>query len=156
MKLNFEYIGEQLPNLVYKLPQRSTQFSAGYDVYTPQEVFIHPGEQLLVKLNIRWAPYQWIGTQIDWNSTPVFGGFFAKMWEKSGLSLKKRFNTHAGVIDSDYLDEWGLICTNESQHAFHLEAGKAIAQFVLLPFLVADDLITSDTVRSGGYGSTSQ
>lgn len=37
-----------------KLPQRSTQFSAGYDFYAPTDIFVPAGgESVLVPLNIK-------------------------------------------------------------------------------------------------------
>lgn len=37
-----------------KLPQRSTQFSAGYDFYAPTDIFVPAGgESVLIPLNIK-------------------------------------------------------------------------------------------------------
>ncbi len=130
------------------LPSRATTLSAGYDLFAPTDVCIWPGCQELIKLGISWKPDVWEGPAI-------FGGFFAKIWDKSGHAVKSRFNTRAGVIDMDYPKEWGVVCVNEGPTVFRLEASKSLAQFVLLPFLLADDLSTSSVVRAGGFGSTS-
>lgn len=135
------------------LPKRSTELAAGYDLFTPNQVVIRSGCQLLVPLGIVWDPPkiepQWLG------SNYLVGGFFAKIFDRSGLALKKRFSTLAGVIDQDYLNEWGLVCRNEGEYDFYAEPGDKIAQFVLLPFLLAEDLENGYTeTRSGGFGST--
>ena len=160
MRLNFSTIRCE-PSLI--LPQRATEQSAGYDIFAPDNVWIEPGAQQLVKLNIVWSPTFIPPVWTFENSVSVVqtfgvnncGGFFAKVFDKSGLAVKKRFNTRAGVIDSDYPDEWGLVCVNEGDSVFELPAGKAICQFVLLPYLVAEDCLNPETVkRVGGFGST--
>jgi dUTP pyrophosphatase len=136
------------------LPKRGTDLAAGYDLYTPVKVSIRPAEQMLVPLGVTWDPPQWkLDFQVS-ETTISFGGFLAKIWDRSGLAVKKRFNTRAGVIDQDYKDPWGLVCVNESQEVVTFGVGDRIAQFVLLPFLVAEDLEDAAETRSGGFGST--
>jgi dUTP pyrophosphatase len=141
------------------MPTRATEYSAGYDLYTPNWVQIRPGEQALVPLWVKWAPEIWSLAYRDSKNPDnpvgvVVGGFFAKIFDKSGLALKSRFNTRAGVIDMDYPDPWNLICVNEGDRNVEFDVGSKIAQFVLLPFLVADDLDTLEKKRDGGFGST--
>jgi dUTP pyrophosphatase len=76
------------------------------------------------------------------------------VFDRSGLALKKRFSTLAGVIDQDYKDDWGLVCRNDGKAQITFEKGDKVAQFVLLPFLVAEDLEDAAETRSGGFGST--
>lgn len=144
------------------LPRRSTVLSAGYDLFTPVGKTIEPGEQVLINLGIVWDPEPW---RLDFptNHGPCgvagplvqLGGLFAKVFDRSGLALKKRFSTLAGVIDQDYRDDWGLVCRNDGKAQITFEKGDKVAQFVLLPFLVAEDLEGDDgTTRVGGFGST--
>lgn len=145
------------------LPQRSTILSAGYDLFTPVTFDVGIGEQVFVPLGITWRAEPW---RLDFPTNhgpsgltgPVvqLGGLFAKIFDRSGLALKKRFSTLAGVIDQDYLLPWGLVCRNDGSDPIAFKVGDKVAQFVLLPFLVAEDLEggTSDTTRGGGFGST--
>lgn len=143
------------------LPRRSTEWSAGYDLFTPKEFTVNPGEQELVNLGIVWAPETW---KLDFPTNhgpcrlegPVvqLGGFFAKVFDRSGLALKKRFSTLAGVIDQDYRQDWGLVCRNDGDKVIGFAQGDKVAQFVLLPFLLAEDLESDNVSRDGGFGST--
>jgi dUTP pyrophosphatase len=139
--------------LIIPLPRRSTVLSAGYDLFTPVGKTIEPGEQVLINLGIVWDPEPW---RLDFptNTLVQLGGLFAKVFDRSGLALKKRFSTLAGVIDQDYRDDWGLVCRNDGKAQITFEKGDKVAQFVLLPFLVAEDLEDAAETRSGGFGST--
>ena len=136
---------------VITLPKRSTEFAAGYDIYAPTNGVIPSMGQGLIKLGFMWAP-----TWVQHRSFPDLGGFFAKIFDRSGLAVKKRLNTLAGVIDTDYRDEWGLVITNNGQDPFNFSQGERLAQFVLLPFLDAEDLEQGGQriERTGGFGST--
>jgi dUTP pyrophosphatase len=150
LRLNLSPIGS---HPVSTLPKRSTRQSAGYDLYSPVSGAVFSGQQGLIKLGFCWNPeYNW---NLGYLDIGLFG-FFAKILDRSGLAVKKRFTTRAGVIDSDYRDEWGLVVVNESDVPFNYSVGDRLAQFVLLPYLVAQDLEsgTNETFRSGGFGST--
>lgn len=168
MLLNMQRVGSQtLPSgevvklELVSLPKRSTILSAGYDLFTPVDFSVNPGEQVFVPLGITWNPEPW---RLDFptNHGPSglegplvqLGGLFAKIFDRSGLALKKRFSTLAGVIDQDYLNPWGLVCKNEGELLISFVKGDKVAQFVLLPFLVAEDLENDQNIRSGGFGST--
>jgi dUTP pyrophosphatase len=143
LRLNLSRVGS---NPAITLPKRSTTYSAGYDIYSPVSGVIFSKQQVLIKLGFAWEP---TGLFI-----PPFAGFFAKIFDRSGLALKKRLSTLAGVIDSDYRDEWGLVISNAGDEPFNYAQGDRLAQFVLLPFLVAQDLEGEDVARNGGFGST--
>jgi dUTP pyrophosphatase len=134
------------------LPKRGTEWAAGYDLFTPVPISLSPGEQTFVPLGIVWQPDKCSFTYGSW----LYGGFFAKIFDRSGLAFKCRFSTLAGVIDQDYFKPWGLICRNEDPNrTFVASVGDKVAQFVLLPFLVAEDLEDGPIeTRSGGFGST--
>ncbi len=107
-------------------------------------------------------------------------GMVAVVKEKSGLALKG-IEVKAGVIDSDYRDEWLVILRNPIQclvaedgdgqvHSvtpdpnwkpFRVNPGDKIAQFfvIQLPIMTcyampAAQLIFMDAIRVGGFGST--
>ena len=162
MRLYFRLADESLDT---PLPSRATEFSAGYDLFAPESVVIPPGQQLVVPLNVKWQPDWWTHTILAQSrrgggpggiTNIGVGGFFAKIFDKSGPAVKQRFNTRAGVIDMDYPDPWGLVCVNEGHTDVVFVRHKAIAQFVLIPFLIADDLVNRDGTRTGGFGSTGQ
>lgn len=133
-------------NLV-KLPVRATTGSAGYDICTPYAISLKPGETITVKTGLR--------CKID-------DGWVLFILPKSGLGFKYRvqLDNTVGVIDSDYYnaENEGHIMvkiTNDGHEGktMEIEAGKAFAQGVFLPYgITVDD--EADGVRLGGFGST--
>lgn len=138
-----------------KLPKRATAGSAGYDFYLPFDLCLEPGQTVKIPTGIR--------ARID-------EGWVLMLFPRSGLGFKYRLqlDNTVGVIDSDYYnsDNEGHIMikvtncslTGNSEadgggRTVTLEAGKAFAQGVFLPFgITADD--EADGVRNGGFGST--
>lgn len=104
-------------------------------------------------------------------------GLVAIIKEKSGLALKG-IEIKAGVIDADYRDEWIVLARNPISVApwdestginqldkdwkpFRLNPGDKIAQFLLIQLpivhvyaLSGAEIIVSDVIRTGGFGST--
>lgn len=125
------------------MPKRATEGSAGYDLYTPDEFTIAAGERKLVKTGIATEFYPWVQAQI---------------WPRSGMAVKVGLDTMAGLIDSDYRGEIGVVLINLGEHDLTFRVGEAIAQIVFVPVLHGVNLfegIMSETVRgAGGFGST--
>lgn len=124
---------------------RKTPGSAGWDIHSTVDIIINPGEQGLIPTGIisEFSPE-----------------LVATIWDRSGLAVKFRFNTRAGVIDSDYDKEWGVVAVNEGKEPFIVKVGDRIAQVLL--FETADWNITFQgegfvndyETRQGGFGST--
>ncbi len=105
-----------------KLPKRATKGSAGYDFYTPIDVYLKPGETLKIPTGIR----------CEMNERWVL-----MIYPRSGLGFKYRLqlNNTVGVIDSDYFysDNEGHIfikITNDSNEGkiVDVKKGQGIAQ----------------------------
>lgn len=134
------------PELV-KLPVRATAGSAGYDFCTPFAITLKPGETIIVKTGLRCK---------------IEEGWVLFILPKSGLGFKYRvqLDNTVGVIDSDYYnaENEGHIMvkiTNDGHEGktMEIEAGKAFAQGVFLPFgITVDD--EAKGARLGGFGST--
>lgn len=138
---------------------RATQRSAGYDLYSPKTFTIYCGCQELVDLGFVWKPepdpdiVKYLPDR-PWDFENKLQ-FFAKIFDKSGLAVKFRFSTRAGVIDVDYRDPWGLVCVNEGSKPITFDKGQKLSQFVLIPYLFAEDEQRGHWVeRRGGFGST--
>lgn len=136
---------------LFSLPVRATTNSCGYDIFYPsdKEITILPLEQRLIKLGFAWRDdiINFVKERNNGDSQ-----LFAKIFDKSGLALKYRFSTRAGVIDLDYKDEWGLICVNESvDHSITFGFGDKIGQFILMKYYSFEEVTV---VRNGGFGST--
>lgn len=129
------------------LPRRATRGSAGYDICTPCEVTLAPGETAKIPTGIRvWMEDGWV----------------FKIYPRSGLGFKFRLqlNNTVGIIDSDYYNAANeghifIKITNDSNEGktVSLEKGDAFAQGIFVEYgITFDD--DADGVREGGFGST--
>lgn len=132
-----------------KIPRRATSGSAGYDIFSPVDFTIAPGESLKIPTGIR--------CRID-------DGWVLKIYPRSGLGFKFRLqlNNTVGIIDSDYYysDNEGHLFikvmndTNENK-TVELKAGSGFAQGIFVEYgITYDDDVTD--VRNGGFGSTTK
>ena len=132
-----------------KLPKRATKGSAGYDFYTPIDVYLKPGETLKIPTGIR----------CEMNERWVL-----MIYPRSGLGFKYRLqlNNTVGVIDSDYFysDNEGHIfikITNDSNEGkiVYVKKGQGIAQGIFMQYGIVEDDDVSE-LRNGGFGSTTR
>lgn len=150
-----------------KMPTYAHLTDAGMDIYTVEDVVIHPGETKLIKTGIKVA---------------VPRGYELQVRPKSGRSLnsKLRVSNTPGCIDSGYRGEIGVIVDNidpfirsakvsedgrltdvEYGSDITIEAGSKIAQLILseVPHTAFYEVSSVDSFESdgrgeGGYGST--
>ena len=140
-KHTFDAILEEIP-----LPKRATKGSAGYDVCTPYDIDLEPGEEINVPTGLKCK---------------IENGWALFALPKSGLGFKyyTRLANTIGLIDEDYYNNenneghmWVKI-RNEGDKPLHVDAGKGICQMVFLPYgITFDD--EADGERKGGFGST--
>jgi dUTP pyrophosphatase len=125
------------------LPKRGTLFSAGLDLFSPVDSVIQPNQRVLIKLDI---------------SIELNNGTFGHILPRSGLALKNGIHIGAGVIDSDYRGNVGVLLFNLSSEPFYIKRGDRIAQLVIKRYEIVEPeeiFENSDTNRgSGGFGST--
>ena len=131
------------------LPVRATVGSAGYDLYSPCDFVLLPGEQILIPTGIR---------------VQIVEGWLLALFPRSGLGFKYRFqlDNSVGIIDSDYYrakNEGHILLrmTNDTREGktLSVRVGEGIAQGIFLPYgITVDDQATG--VRIGGFGSTTQ
>lgn len=152
----FEYVkrvtstGYETKDPGFKLPERATKHSAGYDFYNPEKVEI--------------PPYK-----IGDNPILVKTGVKAYMQDDEYLSLVNRSSNpkkkklvipnSVGIIDSDYVDnpenegELGFLFYNLSNETVILEKGDKLGQGIFQKYLTVDD-DNAKGERTGGFGST--
>lgn len=140
---------ENIEVVEIKLPKRSTKESAGYDVFAPFDIYLEPGKEIKIPTGIRAYMQK---------------GEVLMAFPRSGLGFKyyTRLANTVGVIDSDYYysDNEGHIffkIRNEGDKALFIKQGDAFAQFIFMPFLLADgDDFETGNERNGGFGSTTK
>ena len=125
------------------LPKKGTQYSAGYDLTSIEEFELHPMERHLFKTGIKMS---------------INPGVYGRIAPRSGLAFKNGIDVMAGVIDSDYRGQIGVLLINLSNENKKISIGDKIAQIIFeschkSTMKVVETL--DDTIRSeGGFGST--
>lgn len=129
------------------LPKRATQYSAGYDIFSPIDFSLSPNEE--IKIPTGFKVY-------------MLRDEFFEIVPRSGLGFKyyTRLANTVGVVDSDFFNNKSneghcfVKLRNEGDKILDINIGDAIAQGIFQKYLIADN-DESDRVRSGGFGSTS-
>lgn len=107
----------ELLDLQAKAPERQSQGAAGYDIFALQPGFVDAGQRVVVRTG--------------WRINNMPGDVYARIAPRSGLAVKNSIDTVAGVVDSDYKLEVGVVlANNHGQNTFRWEAGHRIAQLI--------------------------
>lgn len=125
------------------IPKYAHDTDAGFDLYCLERKTLTTGERYTFQVGI---------------SSEIPNGWFVSIRDKSGLAVKAGIHTLAGVIDSGYRGEWGIVLTNLGESECTFEKGDKIAQGILQQATQAEIMeVTelSETERGlGGFGST--
>lgn len=148
-------------------PKRGTKYSAYVDLFSREDVVIGAGETKVIKLGIeidfnklKENVIRLVGTAIyidDEDS--IFNKFreshYLEVALRSSLGVKGlSISNGIGIIDLDYADEIGLILYNSNVYEFKVSKGDRVAQCTIKEHQSYLMGYKSDTVRTGGYGST--
>lgn len=137
----------RLSNQEIRLPERSTEYSAGYDFFAIEDVDIKYNQIMVIRTGVK-----------------------AYMLEDEGLFLYNRSSNPrkkslilmngVGVIDADYYDneenegEIGFMFMNTNPDmTVSIKAGDKLGQGVFQKILLADGDVAGGK-RKGGFGST--
>lgn len=127
------------------VPTYAHKGDAGADLYSYEDVVIHPGNWILVSTGICIAmPVTWVGL----------------VHPRSGLAVRLGVTVlnAPGTIDSEYRGEIKVNLINHGSVPFVVQKGDRIAQIVFQRYEQADFFEVSDltvTQRGlGGHGST--
>lgn len=128
-----------------QLPQRGTQNSIAYDVYSPIDVVIKPMDKGFiwtdVKAYFKKDEALLINVRSSMGKIPIV------------------MANSQGWVESDYYQNedndgnLGINLFNLGKSDYIIKAGDKIAQCMFINYLVADSGNT-DTIRTGGFGST--
>lgn len=128
-----------------KLPNRSTEHSAGYDFYSPIDIIIPPHEMVMV----------WTDVKVHMYYDNVLLLFVRSSMGKYPVVL----SNGTGIVDSDYYNNEsndgniGFRLLNLSDVPYEIKVGDRIGQGIFVKYgLVNDDNTT--TKRNAGFGST--
>ena len=127
-----------------KIPVRANETDAGADLCSIESIVVPPLSRALIKTGI---------------SIEIPKNYYGRIAPRSGLAFKNGIDILAGVIDSSYRGEIGVILFNtDKDSVFVVNQGDRIAQLIIeahynMSFSENDNL--TDTERGvGGFGST--
>lgn len=127
------------------LPSLGSEYAAGADLYSVEEVTLGVGETKLVHIGLAME-------------IPVgYGGF---IFARSGLATKCGLApaNKVGVIDADYRGEIMVALHNHGTTPQTVEKGERVAQLVIMPFLAAEyfesETLSQTKRGEGGFGSS--
>lgn len=134
--------------IVFNMPERSTQNSAGYDFYNPTAVICKSKEITMIPTGIK-AQFPEDEALLIFNrsSNP----------KKKGLIIPNG----VGVIDADYYNnpdnegEIAFLFYNMLEEDVVIKAGEKLGQGIFVKFAKVDNDRTYG-VRQGGFGSTGE
>jgi dUTP pyrophosphatase len=126
------------------IPTQGTKFAAGYDLYAAEDAVVVCGSRKLIKTNI---------------SMEITPGYYGRIAPRSGLAYKGGIDVLAGVIDSDYRGDIGVILYNTDKNIdFEIKKGDRIAQIIFEACYSATlntvENLDNTLRQGGGYGST--
>ena len=126
------------------IPTQGTNFAAGYDLYAAEDAVVVCGTRKLIKTNV---------------SMEITPGYYGRIAPRSGLAYKNGIDVLAGVIDSDYRGDIGVILYNTDKNIdFTVKKGDRIAQIIFEACYIATlnnvENLDNTLRQGGGYGST--
>ncbi|MEI6426017.1 MAG: dUTP diphosphatase [Candidatus Absconditabacteria bacterium] len=126
-----------------QIPQQATTSDAGYDLCSTETYTLKTGERKLFKTNISLA---------------IPHGYYGRVAPRSGLAYKFGLDVLAGVIDSGYRGELGVIVINFGDDEYIINEGDKIAQLIIEKCHEIErtetDILPEADRGEGGFGST--
>ena len=124
-------------------PKVATPGDAGYDLYSAHDSVIPSNGKGLVKTDIAVA---------------IPEGWYGRIAPRSSLAWKHHVDVGAGVVDSSYRGNIGVVLFNHSKQDLNISIGDRIAQLIIercrvTPIEIVSELPESQR-GSGGFGST--
>ena len=132
-------------------PEYQTEFSSCADLRARTGCVIKAKERAKVPTGV------WID-RVIWERVPFGCVPEIQVRARSGLAYKFGITLTNGIgtIDADYPDEICVLLSNNGDQDFTVESGDRIAQILLsVTYRFPDILTKPDSVRIGGFGSTS-
>ena len=146
----FEVVSDSFrkyPSSDIQIPTRATDGSAGYDLYSPLDVVIKPGESFLI----------WTDVKVFMALNNVF-----ELYPRSSVAIKKnlKLKNVVGIIDHDFYNNEsnngniGVCLENTGTTEQIVEKGERIAQGIFKKYYTTWDDFPLSKKRKGGIGSS--
>lgn len=124
-------------------PTKANESDAGFDLYASHGAILDKHTHKLIKTGI---------------AMEIPKGYVGLIWPRSGMAYKYGIDVFAGVIDSGYRGDIGVILYNSQHGKYLIESGDRIAQLVLqkvedFELVEVSELNNTDRYKKG-FGST--
>jgi dUTP pyrophosphatase len=128
-----------------KEPSRERDSDAGIDLYSVKKVRIPSGGREIIPTGY---------------AVQIPEGYYGQIEERSGFSTRNTLKLKAGVIDSEYRGEIGVVFQNCGFYPEDIEMGDKIAQLIIhrqpkVTFVFVDEL-DQTTRGEKGFGSSDE
>jgi len=124
-------------------PHYAHDGDAAFDLRSAEELVLEAGKRHTVKSGIQMS---------------IPDGYFGLIKDRSGYAHKFGIHCLAGVIDSGYRGEVGVVMLNTGEEPFEIKFDQKIAQMIIMPIpkinLVEVEELDSSKRGEGGFGST--
>ncbi len=138
-KISLEQFKKEIKNdenlyLEYKLPKRSTEFSAGYDFYAIFDIEINPGETVKIPTGYR---AKFMNDEV----------LFLIIRSSMGFKYNVRMTNQVGVIDADYFNNSEnnghiyVSLKNEGEKKVIIKKGDAYVQGIFIKYLTCGEKV---------------
>ena len=125
------------------LPVYAHEGDAAFDLRSAETVTIAPGDKHIIKTGLKMAIPQ---------------GYFGNIRDRSGLAAKQAAHALAGVVDSGYRGEVGVVMVNLGKEPIEINKNDRIAQMLIqkieTPNIKEVEDLDATTRGEGGFGST--
>ncbi len=125
------------------LPAIAHEGDAALDLRSSEDKILKAGQQSVVKTGLKVS---------------IPKGCVGVIKDRSGLAAKNGLHCLAGVIDSGYRGEIGVVIRNLGNEDFHIEKNMRIAQMLVLdhhsPVVEEVDSLEDSSRSEKGFGST--
>jgi dUTP pyrophosphatase len=139
-------INRQIPQAT--IPTRANDTDAGYDLYAAVNGRIEGKNRDIINTGI---------------SIAIPEGYYGRIAPRSGLAVKNGLDVLAGVVDSGYRGEIGVVLQNLGYMDFEYSEGDRIAQLIIEKChdveweeVEAQEGLYSSERGEGGFGSTGE
>lgn len=126
-----------------------TQYSAGADLRSSVDMVIKPNEVKAIPTGVRIKSFD-----INKNNLNEIPEIQIRARSSLAFKFKVILANGVGTVDIDYPDEIKVLLLNMGEEEFEITKGMRIGQMVMQN-VIRDTSLIKDTVRTGGFGSTS-
>ena len=128
-----------------KIPTRGSEKAAGWDLYASKSTIVPANGKAIIPTGIHIA---------------IPDGYYGRIAPRSSMSWKRHTDIGAGVVDSDYRGEIGVVMFNHGNQDLDINLHDRVAQLVIEKINTANlievkfEELDSTTRGAGAFGST--